>query len=152
MHPANLIIIPALSGLYIVTVDCDQPISVNASDLRIADRCITINRENRKFGRAKNLRARFRSYQKTFHPHQVNFKVVALLEAINAAETACARRLSTWRVRGRTGRPNEWLAGISVEQVEALVLETLIAQGFSFTTLTASVSKEQIRSAPRKTR
>lgn len=145
MNSTDLGHIPALPGLYIVTVDSDEPISVNASDLRIADRCITINHENRKFGRAKDLRARFRSYQKTFHPHQVNFKVVALLDAINAAELACARRLSTWRLRGRTGRPNEWLAGISAEQVEALVLETLTAEGFSFTTLAAYMSEDESR-------
>ena len=137
--------VPTLPGLYIVTVDCEELISVNANDSRIAHKCITINRDNCKFGRAKNLRARCRNYQKTFHPHQVTFKVVALLDAINVAESACARRLSAWRLRGRTGRPNEWLAGISAEQVEALVLETLTGGGFLVTAPMASLREEETR-------
>lgn len=125
-------LIPPLPGLYIVTVDCDEPISVNVSDARIADRCITITKANCKFGRAKNLRSRFRSYQKTFRPHDVTFRVVALLDDINAAEAACAMQLKQWRVRGRTGRLNEWLVNIKPDQVKAVVIETLTNSKFVF--------------------
>lgn len=132
MNSANLIGIPPVPGLYIVTVDCDELISVNASDLRIADKCITIDRRNCKFGRAKNLRARCRSYQKTFSPHPVTFRVVALLDEINAAESACATVLRPWRVRGRTGRLNEWLSGIAPTDVETIVIEALAVSRFAF--------------------
>jgi hypothetical protein len=125
--------IPALPGLYIVTVDCDEPISVNASDLRIAENCIKITRHNCKFGRAKNLLARYRNYQKTFTPHNVNFRVVALLVDINAAEAACAQQFKQWRLRGRTGRLNEWLTGIDPAEVKEIVIETLVASKFVFT-------------------
>lgn len=128
--------IPTLPGLYIVTVNCDEPISVNASDLRIADRCITITRANCKFGRAKNLLARYRSYLKTFSPHMVTFRVVALLDEVNAAESACAAMLKSWRVRGRTGRLNEWLLNIEPEQVKEIVIDTLTTSRFAFRVLT----------------
>jgi hypothetical protein len=124
--------VPPLPGLYIVTVDCDEPISVNASDARIANRCITINRENCKFGRAKNLRSRYHSYQNTFSPHSVNFRVVALVDDFKEAEGACATKLQPWRVRGPTGRLNEWLSGISPAGVEAIVMQTLKVSGFDF--------------------
>lgn len=95
--------IPSLPGLYIVTVECDVPMSVNAHNTHIADKCIFIDRRNCKFGRARSLQARCRNYFKTFFPHQVNFRVVALLDDINAAEGACATKLKPWRVRGRPG-------------------------------------------------
>ena len=124
--------IPSAPGLYIVTVGCDVPISVNARDARIADHCITITRQNCKFGRAKNLRVRYHSYQKTFTPHQVTFRVVALLDEINAAEAACGRDLTPWRVRGRTGRLNEWLFGVEPDEVQAIVIAALKRGKFSF--------------------
>jgi hypothetical protein len=124
--------IPALPGLYIVTVDCDEPISVNAHDSRIAHLCIAINRDNCKFGRARNLRSRYRNYLKTFAPHSVTFRVVALLDDVNAAESACAAKLKPWRVRGRTGRLNEWLLGISPEDVHHIVVDTLTIANFDF--------------------
>jgi hypothetical protein len=129
---ANISDIPALPGLYIVTVDCDEPISVNAGDLRIADRCITIKRHNCKFGRAKNLRTRFRNYRKTFAPHNVIFRVIALLDDVTAAEAACAAKLKSWRMRGRTGRLNEWLSGISPDEAGRIVVATLSTSGFDF--------------------
>jgi hypothetical protein len=132
MSSASLGQIPAFPGLYIVTVDCDEPISVNASDQRIADRCIAITRANCKFGRAKNLLARYRSYQKTFAPHQVIFRVVALLEDINAAEAACVSKLKPWRMRGRTGRLNEWLSTIDPSEVERMAIEALRELRFEF--------------------
>jgi hypothetical protein len=129
---ADLDHIPSAPGLYLVTVESNEPISVNAGDARIAGRCITITHRNCKFGRAKNLRGRFRSYAKTFAPHQVNFRVVALLDDINAAEAACAMQLKQWRVRGRTGRLNEWLAGIAPDEVREVVLHTLAVSQFAF--------------------
>lgn len=132
MNSANPIHIPALPGLYIVTVECDEQISVNASDLRIADKCITINRHNCKFGRAKNLRARCRSYYKTFSPHPVTFRVIAFLKDINTAEAVCGKQLQRWRVRGRTGRSNEWMADITPTEVEAIVIQALSLDEFEF--------------------
>src|SRR5690349_18523021 len=90
-NPMAVPVLPVLPGLYIVTVDCDELISVNAHNPHIAAKCISVNRHHCKFGRAKNLRARYRNYLKTFAPHWVAFRVVALLDDINAAETACGK-------------------------------------------------------------
>jgi hypothetical protein len=132
MRKVDIEHVPALPGLYIVTVDCEEPISVNASDLRIADKCIAITRANCKFGLARNLRGRCRSYLKTFHPHPVTFRVIALLDEINDAEAACAAKLKPWRVRGRTGRLNELLSTISPGEVEQIVIDALREFRFQF--------------------
>jgi len=124
---ADLTNVPARSGLYIVWVDCDDaPID---NDPRRKDP-LRISRINCKFGRAKNLRARYRNYLDVFDKHSVTFKVIAILEDINAAETICVRRLAEFRMRGRSGRRHEWLANVSPSQVEEIVREALVAGGF----------------------
>ena len=113
------------SGLYIVTLNNDKPISVNANDPRIAGKAIKVTRENCKFGKAKLLNSRKKNYYKTFGEENVNFKPLILIEEIQAAEKAVLTRLDNFRVRGRTGRKNEWLENISPEDVESIVFSTL---------------------------
>jgi hypothetical protein len=54
------------------------------------------------------------------------------LDDINAAEGTCSAKLKPWRVRGRTGRLNEWLSGISPNEVEKIVIATLKEFRFDF--------------------
>jgi len=122
----------AQTGLYIVTLNNVAPISVNANDPRIAAKCITVTSANCKFGKAKNLAGRARNYEKVFGPENVNFFPIAALEEIASAERAVLAELSQWRVRGRSGRKNEWLVGISPQELERIVIAVLIETGFVF--------------------
>ena len=120
------------AGLYIVTPNNEQPISVNANDPRIAHKCIQVSRLNCKFGKAKSLGRRRESYGKVFGTENVNFRAIALTADIGAAERLVLKALGDWRVRGRTGRKNEWLAGISDTEVERIAITLLEAAGIAF--------------------
>lgn len=119
-------------GLYIVTLNNDEPISVNANDHRIAHKCICVSRLNCKFGKAKSLSRRRDNYFKVFGPHNVNFRPIALTQDIGLAERAVLKALGAWRVRGTTGRKNEWLVGITDSEVESIAIGALAAAGISF--------------------
>ena len=120
------------SGLYLVTLRNEAPISVNANDPRIAARCIHVTREHCKVGKARRLDARKRNYDAVFGAHNAEFRVLARLHDIGAAERAILARLDTWRMRGRTGRRNEWLAGIAPVDVETAVFAALREHGFEW--------------------
>jgi hypothetical protein len=120
------------SGLYIVALSNQEPVSVNAHDPRIAHRAIKVNREHCKFGKARNLRLRERNYLKCFGAEFVDFRPIALLEDIERAERLVLAQLSGWRVRGTTGRRNEWLHGISPVEVERIAISTLTRSGIAF--------------------
>jgi hypothetical protein len=119
-------------GLYVVALRNDEPISVNAQDPHIAERCIKVSREHCKFGKARNLRLREKNYLKTFGRAFVDFRAIALLDEIALAERLVLARLSAWRVRGTTGRRNEWLHGITPVEVERIALSTLARSGMIF--------------------
>jgi hypothetical protein len=119
------------SGLYIVTLNNSEPISVNANDPRIADKAIKVTRANCKFGKAKNLRVREKNYFKVFGEHNANFMPVALVEDIVQAEKTILAKLDAYRMRGKTGRKNEWLEGITSQEVLQIVLHTLNEQSIS---------------------
>jgi hypothetical protein len=126
MNPA-LDAVPERSGLYIVSVDCDDA-AIDRDPRRTNP--LRVSRRNCKFGRAKNLRARYRNYLDVFEGYAVTFKVIALLDDIGRAESACVRRLKPFRMRGPSGRPHEWLGGISPFEVEKLVGAELLDGGF----------------------
>lgn len=119
-------------GLYIVTLNNEQPISVNANDARIAHKCIFVSRVNCKFGKAKSLSRRRDDYCKVFGTENVNFKPIALTQDIGLAERLVLKALGAWRVRGNTGRKNEWLVGIAAAEVERIAISSLEAAGVSF--------------------
>lgn len=121
------------SGLYVVALKNYEPISVNANDPRIADRCIKVSRHNCKVGKASNLVGREKNYYKVFGVENVIFTPVAYVQDYAAAERAVLARLSQWRVRGRTGRRNEWLEGIEPIEVQRIVLLTLAESGIPLT-------------------
>jgi len=120
------------SGLYIVTLNNEELISVNANDPRIADKCIKVNRVNCKFGKARDLSIRKRNYDKVFGAENVNFFPLVALDEMARAERLVLALLSEWRIRGATGRKNEWLTGISAEQVQKIAISALAQSGLSF--------------------
>lgn len=112
-------------GIYLVTLNNEEPISVNAHDPRIADRCITVRRGHCKVGRARNLLARRGNYLRTFGPTNVNFTVLAQTQDIARIEKAVLERLRAYRIRGRANRPTEWLDGISAKGAADIVNEVV---------------------------
>jgi hypothetical protein len=101
------------AGIYIVTLKNDVPISANAHDPRVAGRAIAVTRANCKFGKARNLDARRKNYERTFRIENIRFFPIAEIEDIAGVERKVLARLRDFRVRGATGRKNEWLVGIS---------------------------------------
>jgi hypothetical protein len=122
------------SGLYIVTLNNDIPISVNAHDKRISDKCIKVTKQNCKFGKANNFELRRKNYFKTFSEKNVNFIPIARvkLEYLPFIEKMVLQNLDTYRMVGTTGRKNEWLENISFEGVKEIALETLKNSGISY--------------------
>ena len=120
------------SGIYIVTLNNEHPIAVNANDPRIAEKCIKVSRVNCKLGKAKKLAGRERSYFKVFGFENVNFMSIAFTEDAVLAERLILKRLAQWRMRGATGRKNEWLAGISAVEVERIALGALTQSAIVF--------------------
>ena len=120
------------AGLYIVTLTNEHPISVNADRIAIADRCIKVTRENCKFGKALNLRTRRGNYFKTFGEEYVRFFPIAAVDEPRVVEARIAVALASYRIRGTTGRPNEWLSGISGQAVEDVILAQLKAAGVPY--------------------
>ena len=121
------------SGLYIVTLNNNNPISVNAQDPRIANKAVKVTKVNCKFGKAKSLEKRRKNYFKTFGEKNVNFIPIILLDEIEIAEKMVLKKLDDYRMRGRTGRKNEWLEGISAQEVEKIILDSLYELGVKFT-------------------
>lgn len=117
------------SGIYIVTLKNEEPISVNAQDPRIAHKAIKVTKANCKVGKAKSLKAREKNYYKTFGEHNVAFKPLARLTDILMIEKEILMALDTYRIRGRTGRKNEWLEGIGAEQAESIVRAVIVRSG-----------------------
>ncbi len=120
------------SGIYIVTLNNSEPISVNAQDSRIAHKAIKVTKANCKFGKAKSLRAREKNYFKTFGEQNVNFMPVAFIEDFAHAERSILARLDRYRMRGRTGRKNEWLENVSPEEVLQIVLDAMAELGIPY--------------------
>jgi len=120
------------SGIYIVTLNNSEPISVNANDPRIADKAIKVTKSNCKFGKTKSLKARERNYFKVFGAGNVTFMPIALMDDFALAEKAVLAKLDRYRMRGKSGRKNEWLEGIDAKAVLELVLQTLDDLGISY--------------------
>jgi hypothetical protein len=120
------------SGLYIVTLNNEDPISVNANDKRKANKCIKVNLLNCKFGKASCLHTRQNNYFKTFGKENVNYHPIALLEDIGEAEDLILKKLLEYRIRGRTGQLNEWMANITKEQLILIIISTLKENEITF--------------------
>lgn len=121
------------SGLYLVTLNNEIPISVNAHDKRIADKCIKVTKQNCKFAKANNLESRRKNYFKTFGENNVNFIPIAHVkfDELPIVEQLVLQNLDEYRMKGTTGRKNEWLENISSESVKKIVIETLASSGIN---------------------
>jgi hypothetical protein len=119
-------------GVYVVTLTNTHPISVNADRPAIADRCIKVTRENCKFGKARDLHVRRGNYIKTFGVENVRFHSLAAVDNPELVEAIVGTTLWQYRIRGTSGRPNEWLAGISPSDVEAAVFAALDSCGLKY--------------------
>lgn len=120
------------SGIYLVTLLNETPISTNAHDARIARSCLRVNRLNCKLGKARNLDMRSRNYAKTFGGEHVVFRPIALMENVEAAERVVQRAVSAWRMRGNRRRLTEWLAGIAPEEAEKKALDAMVEARIAF--------------------
>ncbi|MEO5624829.1 MAG: hypothetical protein ABIQ70_02330 [Dokdonella sp.] len=119
-------------GLYIVTLRNEEPISVNRGDHRIEHRCIRVTRVHCKFGKARDFAVRERNYVKVFERKNLVFTPLFGLVDIGWAEGVVLRQLRPWRVRGPSGRRNEWLEGIEPCEVERIALAALVENGIEF--------------------
>lgn len=113
------------SGIYLVTLNNEVPISVNRQDPRRAATAITATKANCKIGRAKNLGQRLGNYQATFGPGNVNFHLIAYTTEIDVAEKVILAALDRYRIRGRTGRQNEWLENISSHEARDIAVSAI---------------------------
>ncbi len=103
------------SGLYIVVLRNEEPIPVNCGDARIESRRIRVTRDHCKFGKTNDFGCRHLAYERVFGAATVDFAPLFALEDIARAERTVLVELAPWRLRGRSGRRNEWLGGFSAE-------------------------------------
>ena len=107
-------------GIYLVTLNNNEPISVNADRPDRAHKCIKVTSKNCKIGRAKSFSTRKKEYFRTFGKHNVNFYPVVATESYQSAEKLILAQLYSYRVIGSNGRRNEWLENI--DPIDALSL------------------------------
>ncbi len=110
------------SGIYIVTLTNPHPISVNAQNRKLAERCITVTSANCKVGRARSFQVRERNYWRTFGQQHVMLRPIALMRDPRIAERVILAALREWRIRGRYGRLTEWLEGICAADAERIAV------------------------------
>ena len=131
----------ALPGLYIVSLTNPHPLPVNPPPRAGGAEPISVTSTNCKFGRAHNFRFRELCYQRQFGAEHVTFRPIATVSSLDdlvALETKILGRLEPLRVRGTTGRPTEWLKGISTSELEAVIVSTLQDAGCAFHLLDGS--------------
>ncbi|MBN8443175.1 MAG: hypothetical protein J0M28_15970 [Thauera sp.] len=123
------------SGLYLVTLNNDVPISVNADDRRLADRAIKVRRGNLKVGKAVDLVRRHRNYTKTFGSGSVNFHILAYVSGgkgdLQRVEKAVLEGLAPFRIRGQR-RLTEWLGGVGEPRAREVASEALRRSGVEY--------------------
>ncbi len=114
------------SGLYLVTLSNVDPISVNATDKRIATTAIKVTKANCKLGKAENFIQRENYYRKIFENY-LNFKPLALVEVkdLKDVEQKISSYFDNFKIRGRTGRKNEWMENIKPSEVIDIVKNAL---------------------------
>ncbi|MFU2487151.1 hypothetical protein [Thauera sp. WH-1] len=120
-------------GLYLVTLNNETPISVNAGDHRVAQRAIQVRRGDIKVGKSEHLTKRHGNYVRNFGRDHVNFSVLAYIPGGKSdrdrAESVVFECFRPFRIRGTTGRLNEWMNGVSASDARAMALEALRDSG-----------------------
>ena len=114
------------SGLYIVTLNNEEPISAQADDPRAAERAIKVNKDNIKVGKAADLSARKNQYYNTFDRDNVNFQTVVKIADIDLAESLASSKLNEYKLQNpSTGRITEWMKWVEPEQLTKIIYEAL---------------------------
>lgn len=143
------------SGLYIVTLNNNDPISVNQGDKRIRGKlnqpyeeiCIKVNRANCKFGKAKNFEARRQNYIKTFGQDNIVFTPLFEMGDIVKGEKIVLEKLKKYRARNPfSHRITEWLENIEAVEVKKIAQSALLTSGLSFKQFDAAYSMLEIES------
>lgn len=119
--PIEHVQISTSPGIYIVTLTNTLPMKIDL-DKRRPD-CLQVTLQNCKIGKARNLRARSRCYERIFGCHGT-FTPVAAVENIGPVEREILARLDAYRIKHKRRRL-EWLNGISPEQVYKTVSDVL---------------------------
>jgi hypothetical protein len=132
--------LPPAPGVYVVELLNDDPISVNADRRAIADQCIFVNRMNCKFGQAVNLARRQRNYERTFGAQNVKFIYFHETSNYFEIEQLAKARLNQYRITGRTGRPTEWLHGVSALEVGNLIQQ--LAQSIQSASISTQITRK----------
>lgn len=129
----------AAGGLYLVTLNNEELISVNAHDPRHAARAIRVNRAHLKVGKAEQFGRRKDNYDRTFGSHNVNYTPVVTVapDDLQRAEKCVLEALKPYRMRGHTGRLNEWLEGVTDVVIRDLIFTTLKQEGIQHEAWTA---------------
>ncbi len=120
-------------GIYVVTLNNELPISINAQDPRCADKVYKANNKNIKVGKAKSLKARRDNYFKTFGEENVNFLPIIITKEINEAEKIIMKQLEGFRVRNPiSNRKTEWLIGINSDRAVKIAVENIAQSGIHY--------------------
>ena len=120
-------------GIYIVSLNNEEPISINSQDPRCAEKVYKANKDNIKIGKTKSLKNRRDNYFKTFGERNVNFQVVAITDEIDIAEKAIKNYIDKYRVKNPvSNRKTEWLLGIKKEEALRLVLKAIRQSGVDY--------------------
>jgi hypothetical protein len=123
----------AVGTIYLVTLNSNTPISVKNDDPRHRGNAIKVNSQNCKVGQTTNSGFRRAAYYKTFGEENVNFSVIAVeVEKCKAIEASILKELDSYRMRGKTGRKNEWLENIGSREVERVINDHLFWSGVNY--------------------
>lgn len=105
------------SGVYVVQLLNEHLIGTNASDGRRAQTCAKVNKDNVKFGKAKDLFRRQGSYRRNFGSTNVMVRSeFVLYEFADEIERMMKIRFKNHRILWN-GRRLEWLYGVTVDEV-----------------------------------
>jgi hypothetical protein len=125
-------------GIYVVSLSNEEPISSQAGDSRNEVGAISVNKNNIKVGKARNLAAREKSYQKTFGADIVRFHPIALTSEQDVAEKVILRKLGPYRATNpSTGARVEWLENVTEAEAITMAVRALQDDGNIRYTLTS---------------
>jgi hypothetical protein len=110
------------SGIYIVVLKNQVPISTYAGDKRREKYGTMVGYGNLKIGKAKVLEKRKLNYIKTFGVENFEFIPVFNCLEIDAIEKSIKSLVKDKRIRGVNNRLLEWLADIEFEELLKIVV------------------------------
>ena len=115
------------SGIYIVSLNNAEPISIQQGDSRYDNKDVfKANNKNIKIGKASDFMKRAKNYDKTFGKDNVNFEPLIITDDFENAEQKILDAVKEYReTNPYSGRKLEWLSGISMLKAKELLFDTL---------------------------